>query len=265
MIAAEALKLSFLEFMKVTAIPAVIGLPLIWFVLIFMYKGKWHLASVDQPPSLPLPTALAHGLTTPTHSVNLDVSGTIKASLVTLAVIVAFVSTRWPHAEIALAGASILLISRHVASRDLLNSIDGNLLLLLMGLFVVNAAMSSTGLPQELLKNMRGFGLDLHDPMSLMLILALVSNIVGNNPAVMLVVPFIQGASHPQVLGAAIAVGTGFSSNLFIFSSLAGIIVAEVGRQRGVRISFTEFARAGIPLTVLSMILAVAWIAILTY
>jgi Na+/H+ antiporter NhaD/arsenite permease-like protein len=193
----------------------------------------------------------------------LDHAGTLKAIVVTVLVIIAFVITDLSHALIALAGASLLLISRRIASRDLLGKTDGNLLLLLMGLFVVNAAMVSTGIPQQLLGSMRNFGLDLHDPVSLLAVVAVFSNIVGNNPAVMLIDPFMNGAEHAEVLGAAIALGTGFSSNAFIFTSLAGIIVAEKGREQGVRIPFGEFAKAGIPIALLSLTLAVAWVALL--
>ena len=43
----------------------------------------------------------------------------------------------------------------------MLGHVDGNLLLLLMGLFVVNAAMAATGLPQHLLADLKAAGLDL--------------------------------------------------------------------------------------------------------
>jgi Na+/H+ antiporter NhaD/arsenite permease-like protein len=111
---------------------------------------------------------------------------------------------------------------------------------------------------------MRGIGVDLHDPMSMLAVMAVLSNIVGNNPAVMLAIPFIDGAPDPEALGAAIALGTGFSSNAVLFGSLAGIIVAEEGRKRGVSITFMEFAKAGVPIAVLTLIGAGAWVAYLT-
>jgi Na+/H+ antiporter NhaD/arsenite permease-like protein len=253
MIAAETLRLSFVGFSTATALPALIGLPVVWCVLVLFYKGRWLLAKA---PAAPYDTV--QGVV-----VQLDVAGTIKAAIVTLAVIIAFIVTKWPHALIALAGASLLLVSRRVASKDLLNRIDGNLLLLLMGLFIVNAAMSSTGIPQQLLTQLRGIGFDLHNPRSMLVVIAGLSNLIGNNPAVMLIAPIMQDAPHPQALGAAIALGTGFSSNAFIFTSLAGIIVAEQGRQRGVVIGFGEFARAGIPVALSCLLLAAGWLWLL--
>lgn len=185
---------------------------------------------------------------------------TLKAGLVTLAVVAAFVLTDWPHMLVALAGAAVLLVNRSIASRDMLGRVDGDLLLLLMGLFVVNAAVAATGLPQRLLAGLDGVGLDLQDPLSMLAAMSVLSNIVGNNPAVMLAAPFLDGAARPEALGAAIALGTGFSSNLVIFGSLAGIIVAEQGRAHGVEIGFREFSRAGVPAALLCLALAAGWI-----
>lgn len=256
MIAAETLHLSFLGFMKLAALPSLIGLPVIWLVLVFFYSGRWQLAAGA-------PGAAAEAAArpqTPAAPEALDVGETIKAFIVTAAVIVGFVATDWPHMLIALLGASILLVSRRVDSERLVRRVDGDLLILLIGLFIVNAAVAATGLPQELIAWLRSVGFNLHDPMSMLVIMSVVSNIVGNNPAVMLAAPFLTGAAQPEALGAAIALGTGFSSNAVIFGSLAGIIVAEQGRKNGITIGFAEFAKAGVPTSLLCLLLAAGWI-----
>ena len=135
-----------------------------------------------------------------------------------------------------------------------------NLLLLITGLFVVNAALAATGLPRMLVEEGHVIGLNLHHPVVLLWVTAFVSDLVGNNPAVMLLVPLVKGATDPEILTGALALGTGFSSNLIVFGSLAGIIVVEQAGERGIRISFGEFARAGIPATVVCMALATGWI-----
>lgn len=254
MIAAEALRISFTGFVRVAALPALAGLPVIWLVIVLLYRGRWTAAAAPAAPAAASPAA--------SPGIAFDRLETLKAAFVTLLVLGAFVFSSWPHMLVAMAGASALLVSRSTASRDMLAHVDGNLLLLLMGLFVVNAALASTDLPQHLLAAMRQRGLDLHDPLSLLVVMSVLSNIVGNNPAVMLVVPFIGevGPESADGLGAAIALGTGFSSNLVIFGSLAGIIVAEQARDHGVRIGFAEFSRAGLPTAVLTLGLAAAWI-----
>ncbi|MBB6307177.1 SLC13 family permease [Xanthobacter tagetidis] len=246
MIAAETLHLSFLGFMKLAALPSLVGLPVIWGVLVLFYRGRWELAGT--------------GATRVAPPQPLDVGETVKAFVVTAAVIVGFVATDWPHMLIALLGASILLVSRRVESQKLIGLVDGDLLVMLIGLFIVNAAVAATGLPQELIGWLRSVGFNLHDPMSMLIIMSVVSNIVGNNPAVMLAAPFLTGAAQPEALGAAIALGTGFSSNAVIFGSLAGIIVAEQGKKNGITIGFAEFAKAGVPTSLLCLLLAAGWI-----
>ncbi len=249
MIIAETLRLSFLGFMAAAAPPAVLGLPVVWGVIVLCYRGRWTLPATRGPaaPALPPPATFDRG-------------ETIKTGIVTVAVVAAFIFSDLPHMLIALMGASVLLISRRFASSDLLHHVDGDLLLLLFGLFVVNAVLTATGLPEEVLAGLRHVGLDLRDPPSMLVIMAVLSTIVGNNPAVMLVAPFVGGAAHPEALGAAIALGTSFSSSAVIFGSLVGIIVAEECRKRGISLSFSEFARAGLPTSILCLLMAAGWI-----
>jgi Na+/H+ antiporter NhaD/arsenite permease-like protein len=147
----------------------------------------------------------------------------------------------------------------------MLKHVDGNLLLLIMGLFVVNAAFAATGMPQTILEHMRNAGINLNNPLALFIVGGALSNIVGNNPAVMLLVPYLHPGAGGDALGAALALGTGFSSNMIIFGSLAGIIVVEQAKACGIKISFGEFARAGIPVMLASMLLAAGWILLMAH
>ncbi len=114
----------------------------------------------------------------------LDKAETIKTLVVTLAVIVIFVTTDWPRDLVALAAAAVMLLNRTIASKDVLKTVDGGLLLLLMGLFVVNAAFTETQLPQKAIAALAASGFDLAQPMVLLGVVSVISNIVGNNPAV---------------------------------------------------------------------------------
>lgn len=251
MIAAQQLGLSFNGFLGVAALPALVSLPVVWAVVALVYRGRW---------TLPGQAAGAAARTGEAGAPALDRMETLKAGLVTFLVVLAFIVSDWPRDLIALGAAGVLLINRQIASSDVLKHVDGSLLLLIMGLFVVNAAMAATGLPQDLLNDLRGAGVDLDDPLSLFLVSGALSNIVGNNPAVMLLVPFLTPGAKADALGAALALGTGFSSNLIVFGSLAGIIVVERAAACGVRISFGEFARAGVVVTIACMGLAALWI-----
>lgn len=252
MIAAQGLHMSFNGFLRVALLPALASLPIVWGVIALLYRGRWRLAA-------------APGAAPPAAAGKVNRIETAKAGVVTLGVIAAFVLTDWPRELVALGGASLLLVNRRIASTDMLRNVDGDLLLMLMGLFIVNAALAATGLPQALLADMRAAGVDLQDPLWLLAVVSVLSNVVGNNPAVMLLVPFLDaGQGDVDALGAALALGTGFSSNLIVFGSLAGIIVVEQAGRHGVRIGFGEFARAGVPVALACLALAAAWILLLT-
>jgi Na+/H+ antiporter NhaD/arsenite permease-like protein len=76
----------------------------------------------------------------------------------------------------------------------------------------------------------------------------------------MLLMPYLGGTPSPDAAAAALALGTGFSSNMLIFGSLAGIIVVEQAKAKGIAISFGEFSRAGVPVALACLAMAAAWI-----
>lgn len=252
MITAQQLGLSFNGFLKIAVVPAVFSLPIVWGVIVFAYRDRWTL---KQPVAPTTDISIAGSI---------DILETVKTALVAVVVIGLFIFSDFPRELVAMGGAGVLLVSRKISSNNMLKHVDGDLLLLIMGLFVVNAAMAATGLPQNLLAHLHEFGLDLNEPISLLFVGGVLSNLVGNNPAVMLLVPYLHTGAGADALGAALVLGTGFSSNMIIFGSLAGIIVVEQAGARGIKISFAEFARTGIVVMVLCMIIAALWILFLT-
>ncbi len=250
MIIAQQLNLSFIDLIKVAGIPSILSLLIVWASISVLYKNKWLL---NKPKATNSSTPM----------ITLNKLETVKAAIVTLFVITAFILNIWPQAAVALTAAAILLINRQVSSNDVLKEVDYNLLILIVSLFVVNAAMANTGLPQTLLADLKHIGLNLNDPISLFFSSAILSNIVGNNPAVMLLTPYLHTGAESDILGAALVLGTGFSSNLIVFGSLAGIIAVEQSARYGVAISFTEFAKAGIPVAILCLGMGALWITFL--
>ena len=254
MIAAQKLHLSFAGVSEIAALPALIALPMIWAVICTLYRGHWQLTAK------PVPTVEVAALpAAPAFSM----AETLKAAIIALGVIGAFIFTDWPRELVALSGAGLLLLSRQISSKDMLEHVDGNLLLLIMGLFIINAAFAATGLPQIVLGHLTASGIDLGQPLPLFFISAVLSNLVGNNPAVILLVPYLHADSDPNALGAALSLGTHFSSNLIIFGSLAGIIMVERAAAFGLKISFAEFTRAGALVTLATMAFATVWILLI--
>lgn len=256
MIVAQDLHLSFIDLIKVAGIPSIISLVIVWGIISFLYRGKWALKENVSQKSI----QSTNHVNTPIRKAEVNKLELVKAVSVTVIVIGAFILDLWPQALVALAGAAILLLNRTISSKDVLKEVDYNLLILIVSLFIVNQAMANTGLPQLFLTDLKAQGLNLNEPISLFLSSAVLSTIVGNNPAVMLLTPYIDISANTHALGAALVLGTGFSSNIIVFGSLAGIIAVEQSSQHGITITFGEFSRAGIPVALCCIIMAMLWI-----
>lgn len=251
MIIAQGLDLSFVGLMRAAMLPSILSLVVIWGVLVVLYRGRWMLKD-----TAPASTAAAP------PPVPLDRVEIAKAAVVTVLVVAAFCLTAWPRELIALAAGAVLLLNRRIASADVMKHVDGDLFILLGGLFVVNAAFASTGIPQRMIADLTQWGLDLTHPVALLVGSGVLSDIVGNNPAVLLLMPYIQGG-NPEQTGAAMALGTAMASNVVVFGSLAGIIVVEEAAKRGAPVSLAEFSRAGVPVSLISMLVAAGWLLLL--
>ena len=115
------------------------------------------------------------------------------------ALLAAFLFTGWPREIVALAGAGVLLCSRKMHSRQMLGLVDWQLLVLFAGLFVVNHALEGTGAMEQAIATLGANGVDTRDPRWLFALIVVLSNVVSNVPAVMLLLPL---AEHPRRLGA---------------------------------------------------------------
>ena len=154
--------------------------------------------------------------------------------------------------------AGLLLLSRRIETRKMLGFIDWPLLVLFTCLFVVTDAVAGTGLPAEAIEALRAHGL-LPERLAALAPVALVgSNTIGNVPLVTLLLASWKdiptGALH------ALAALSTLAGNLLVLGSIANIIVVERAESVGVRLRFLEHAACGIPMTLLSLVLAMLWL-----
>ncbi len=161
-----------------------------------------------------------------------------------------------PREDVALACAGALLLSRRMASRETLALVDWQLLLLFLGLFVVNHEVAAAGFLEDMHQGLGAAGLDLSRPGWLFAVTAVLSNVVSNVPAVMLLLPGHESAQAATVL----AVSSTLAGNCLLPGSLANVIVAEQAGRLGVRLGFLEHARLGVPVTVVTLLVSGWWL-----
>jgi Na+/H+ antiporter NhaD/arsenite permease-like protein len=183
-----------------------------------------------------------------------------KGLLVAAALMAVFLLTDWPREVAALVGAAVLLVSRRRPSSALLAEVDWPLLLLFVGLFVVNHALAATGLARDAVSLLRQQGVLLHEPTTLLVLGALLSNLVSNVPAVMLLLPHIAGADADTTrrAGQVLALATTFAGNLLLVGSIANLIVADLAKKAGITLDWRHHARVGLPVTLASLLILAA-------
>lgn len=184
---------------------------------------------------------------------------TAKGLLVAGAVLVAFLATDWPHEVVALVAAGVLLLSRRFHSSDVMGFVDWELLVMFMGLFVVNHAFEQTGLAAEAVAALAAQGIHLGDTGPLFAAGLLLSNLVSNVPAVMLLLPHVQGPGAAGA-GLTLALVTTLAGNLLLVGSIANLIVADLAARQGIAIDWKTHARIGIPVTLLTLAVVAGWL-----
>ena len=181
---------------------------------------------------------------------------TTKGLVVAGAVLVAFLASPWPHEVVALVGAAVLLLSRRFHSSHVMGFVDWQLLVLFMGLFVVNHAFEQTGLAAQAVAALAAQGVHLGDTAPLFTAGLVLSNLVSNVPAVMLLLPHVQGPDAATA-GLTLALVSTFAGNLLLVGSIANLIVVDLAAQQGIAIDWKTHARTGLPVTLLT--LGVGW------
>ncbi len=148
---------------------------------------------------------------------------------------------------IALAGCAPLL----VASRRrfaLVRRIDWSTLAFFTALFVLMAAVWRSGFLQSVLR--------LGDSASVPRILGLSvvgSQVVSNVPFVALSLPLIGGPGASPAALLALAAGSTIAGNCLVLGAASNVIIIQAAETEGATIPFLDFARVGIPLTVVQV------------
>ena len=181
---------------------------------------------------------------------------TAKGLMVAGALLVVFLFTDVPREVAALTGAGLLLLSRRLHTNKMLGLVDGERLVLFIGLFVVNHAFQETGLAARAMQTLAEAGFPLGSPLPMFAVAFVASNLVSNVPAVMLLLP---AATEPWS-GPLLALVSTLAGNLLIVGSIANIIVVDAAARRGIRIDWRMHARVGVPVTLATLAIAAAWL-----
>jgi Na+/H+ antiporter NhaD/arsenite permease-like protein len=96
---------------------------------------------------------------------------------------------------------------------------------------------------------------------------AVLSNLVSNVPAVLLMEPIVQAvpSGSRETAWLALAMSSTLAGNLTVLGSIANLIVVENAAREGTHISFWEYCKCGIPLTILTLLVGIGWLEFVHY
>ena len=167
---------------------------------------------------------------------------------------------------IALGGMALMMFFARSESDHLLKSVEWDSILFFIGLFIIIGAMEHNGvldLVADLLIKMSAGNMLL----ATLIILwgsAIFSSLLDNIPFVITMAPLVQklaisfGASGvgPHPLFWALAIGACLGGNGTLIGASANVIIAKIGKNNNNPITFGQFSRLSIPLTLLVLVIA---------
>lgn len=233
--------LGFWSYFSVAIVPTLIGLILTYVCISIVWRSSL-LAETHEAPFV---------------SPAIDRFQLSICGIAVLALLFLF-STSLPRELSALIVAAGLIISRMHSSRRLFNEIDLPLLILFASLFIVTDAFSRTKVAEDGLRFLSLHGY-LPDRISILApVSLLLSNTIGNVPAVMMILKIWHGISQGTLTG--LAVLSTLAGNFLLVGSLANLIAADRAATAGIHLSFADHAKAGVPITLLSIFFTGGWL-----
>lgn len=220
--------------------PVLVSLLVGWGIIVMLSRQDW---SLDRH-------------VTPAPVVEFRPWPTLKGCLLMGFALVGFLFLDMPREVVALTAGGLVLLSRRTESRVVFALVDWQLLLLFLGLFVVNHAVAQVGLLDWMFEGVRWLGVAVEQPAWLFALTAVLSNIISNVPAVMLLLP-VSPTPQARLL---LALVSTLAGNLFLLGSIANLIVAEQAARQGIFITWRRHLRVGLPVTLASFAITAFWL-----
>jgi len=241
--------IKFLRFSASLLPVAIIGLAIQYAVLAFAFRKVLAAAVIHRPEVEPR---------------NLDrrlLIITFSVLALVFAGFVAGLNLAWT----ALAGGALLMVLARRDTHEVLKLVDWHLLVFFAALFIVVEGLSGTGLPDQIHDRVKVlFGATAtSQAWNLAWFSALGSNIFSNVPFVLVAGKWINNFVQPELMWKVMALATTFAGNLTILGSVANIIVVESARKH-VEVGFWDYARFGLPITILTTLLGMVVLLLLS-
>lgn len=159
---------------------------------------------------------------------------------------------------IAIAGGAFVLFFLPFVSttspRVLVAKVDWTIVLFFVGLFVLLEGVQVSGLSGGIQSAFTGaFGGQSGGLAWLTGLSALLSNLISNVPAVLLLAQVVQGSGGSHLLWLALASSSTLAGNATILGAACNVIVVQIASREGIEVSMKDFVKAGLPVTLVTL------------
>ena len=233
--------LPYLQFAAALTPIALAGLALTILLLALVYRSEFFVGDrlAAAPRAAPIERAL------------------LARTLAATAVMVALFFAGQPPAKAAIVMGGLLLLTR-LKSERIYAEIDWSLLLMFVGLFIIVAGAQHALLSPDLIADVGRLHLDQVPVLSALT--AVLSNLVSNVPAVLMLKPFVEALKDHDRAWLIIAMASTLAGNFTVIGSIANLIVVQKAASLGVSISFWDYFRVGAPLTIVTLAIGTLWL-----
>lgn len=238
-------KIPYAKFLFYLFFPSIFGLILTYFLLLFIFKKdfeKERFEIIEIPEERIFKPLL------------------VKTLISVLILLIGFFSGA-NVVMTALFSISILLITRRIKPNRVFSEIDWSLLVFFSGLFIITGTLNEIGFVEKVWDFSKDYFFKSIVFFSFSTLI--ISNLISNVPAVLLLKPFIPLMTEPFFKWLLLAMASTLAGNLTLIGSVANLIVAEEAKKEGCEITFWTYFKAGFPITIFTLIFGIIYFKII--
>ena len=260
-IIAGATGLSFMAFIVNLAPIVVVAFVVVMGLMYLAYRSRLQIAAESRRRVLDLDASAA-------IQDRDELVRTVPVLLVTILLFFFHQALGLEPATVALGGATAALLITRQPLEDALRGIEWPTLFFFIGLFVMVGALEATGAIAEVADAIASVtdGDRTAELLGITWLSAIGSGIVDNIPFTTTMIPVVeqlqQGNNGDDAYWWALALGACFGGNATLIAAAANVAASGMAARAGKPIGFVQFLKAGIPATLISMVLATGYIAL---
>ena len=233
----------FTTFLKYLGIPTFINLALLYFFILYlMGKEEKYFHEVE---------------TTTPYNKRLMVLSRIALGMVIVMIGYNMIASSFPIYSIPLSGIALIpaffLMIFAPKRKEIFSLLDWHTLIFFIAMFILMQSVFETSSLKEVLEHPTNF---MNTIPGIMTFSVVLSQLISNVPLVALYLPTLKYLATDLATFMALAAGSTIAGNFLIFGAASNMIIIQNAEKRGDRgISFFEFAKYGIPFTLLNFLI----------